>query len=305
MPHLDRRVALMVIFVVSIVSAGYYANILGYENSLGTQNTLTVKTGQSSEATDDVLMNLSFMGGGENLSWNSVQLSLGVGDIEYPCMIGGLSSIAHNNGTVFSKLNADGKTFTINIDTTGEEKQYFDLHAMSASNESSYSLSFLQTDIFLGKGRKGLAVNEEFGQISSDSIDVLNENEEQRLEWYSYDFSVHRIVPNSEVYIVEDRGVFFKIMFLNYYNSNDDPRHITLFAAPIENTNIPALTDESIIQVAPCLIVDNGDGVWGGEEMVSLQENGISICTNECSVTVIALYEEKRIVGADSIYQFN
>jgi hypothetical protein len=302
MPRIDRRIALMALFMASIVSTGYYLNIVTYENTLGTQNTLAVNTGMSTESTDDVILDLSFAKGGENLSWNSIQLELNVDDATYPCMVGGLSSVAQDNGTVLSKLNADGKTFTINIDTNGEDTQYLDLHTMSVSNESSFSLSFLQTDIFLGEGRKGLAVEDDFSQVQADEEYVLDENGEERLEWYSYDFSVHRIVPDSEVYIVEDRGVVFKVQFLNYYNSDGQPRHYTLLAAPLGNSSIPALTDESMVQVTPCSIVEDGDGVWSAEEVISLQENGISICDGECTVTVVALFEEKRIAGADTTY---
>ena len=302
MPRIDRRIALMALFMASIVSTGYYLNIVTYENALGTQNTLAVNTGMSTESTDDVILDLSFAKGGENLSWNSIQLELNVDDATYPCMVGGLSSVAQDNGTVLSKLNADGKTFTINIDTNGEDTQYLDLHTMSVSNESSFSLSFLQTDIFLGEGRKGLAVEDDFSQVQADEEYVLDENGEERLEWYSYDFSVHRIVPDSEVYIVEDRGVVFKVQFLNYYNSDGQPRHYTLLAAPLGNSSIPALTDESMVQVTPCSIVEDDDGVWGADEVISLQENGISICDGECTVTVVALFEEKRIAGADTTY---
>ena len=302
MPRIDRRITLMALFMVSIVSTGYYLNIVTYENTLGTQNTLTVSTGTSTESTEDVLLDLSFAKGGENLSWNSVQLELNVEENTYPCMVGGMSSVAQDNGTVLSKLNADGNTFTINIDTNGEETQYLDLHTMSVSNESSFSLSFLQTDIFLGEGRKGLAVEGDFSQIKANEGYVLDEDDEERLEWYSYDFSVHRIIPDSEVYLLEDRGVMFKVQFLNYYNSDGAPRHISLLAAPLGNSSIPALTDESMIQIAPCTVLENGDGVWGADEVISLQENGFSICEGECTVTVVALFEEKRIDGTDTTY---
>ena len=302
MPRIDRRITLMALFMVSIVSTGYYLNIVNYENTLGTQNTLTVSTGTSTESTEDVLLDLSFAKGGENLSWNSVQLELNVEENTYPCMVGGMSSVAQDNGTVLSKLNADGNTFTINIDTNGEETQYLDLHTMSVSNESSFSLSFLQTDIFLGEGRKGVAVEGDFSQIKANEGYVLDEDDEERLEWYSYDFSVHRIIPDSEVYLLEDRGVMFKVQFLNYYNSDGAPRHISLLAAPLGNSSIPALTDESMIQIAPCTVLENGDGVWGADEVISLQENGFSICEGECTVTVVALFEEKRIDGTDTTY---
>lgn len=302
MPRIDRRIALMALFMASIVSTGYYLNIVTYENTLGTQNTLAVNKGVSTESTDDVLLDLSFAKDGENLSWNSIQLELNVEENSYPCMVGGMSSVAQENGTVQSKLNADGKTFTINIDATIENTQYIDLHSMSASNITSYSLSVLTTTILLEKNVTGVALEKDFNDVEFNSSYVLDESSEVKLDWYTYDILNHHIIPDSEVYVIEDRGVWFKVQFLNYYNSDGQQRHYTLIVAPIGNSNIPALTDESMVQVTPCSIIENGDGVWGADEVISLQENGISICEGECTVTVVALFEEKRIAGADSNY---
>ena len=302
MPRIDRRIALMALFMVSIVSTGYYLNIVNYENTLGTKNTLAVKNGVSTESTEDVLLDLSFAKGGENLSWNSIQLELNVEENTYPCMVGGMSSVAQDNGTVLSKLNADGKTFTINIDTNSGDTQYVNLHTMSASNKTSSTFSILTTTVLLGENITGVALESDFDEIKYNSSYVMDESNEEKLDWYTYDLTNHHIIPDSEVYIVEDRGVMFKVQFLNYYNSDGQPRHYTLLAAPLGNFSIPALTDESMVQVTPCSIVENGDGIWGAEEVISLQENGISICEGECTVTVVALFEEKRIAGADSNY---
>ncbi|MDC3290295.1 hypothetical protein OAU85_00500 [Candidatus Poseidoniaceae archaeon] len=302
MPRIDRRIALMALFMASIVSTGYYLNIVTYENTLGTQNTLAVNTGMSTESTDDVILDLSFAKGGENLSWNSIQLELNVDDATYPCMVGGLSSVAQDNGTVLSKLNADGKTFTINIDTNGEDTQYLDLHTMSASNKTSSTFSILTTTVLLGENITGVALEGDFDGIEYNSSYVMDESSEEKLDWYTYDILNHHIIPDSEVYIVEDRGVVFKVQFLNYYNSDGQPRHYTLLAAPLGNSSIPALTDESMVQVTPCSIVEDDDGVWGADEVISLQENGVNICDGECTVTVVALFEEKRIAGADTTY---
>ena len=302
MPRIDRRIALMALFMASIVSTGYYLNIVTYENTLGTQNTLTVSTGTSTESTEDVLLDLSFAKGGENLSWNSVQLELNVEENTYPCMVGGMSSVAQDNGTVLSKLNADGKTFTINIDATNEETQYVNLHTMSASNKTSSSFSIITTTVLLGENITGVASENDFDEIEYNSSYVMDESNEEKLDWYTYDFINHHIIPDSEVYIVEDRGVMFKVQFLNYYNSDGKPRHYTLLASPLGNASIPALTDESMIQIAPCTVLENGDGVWGADEVISLQENGFSICEGECTVTVVALFEEKRIDGTDTTY---
>jgi len=202
-------------------------------------------------------------------------------------------------------LNADGKTFTINIDATNEETQYVNLHTMSASNKTSSTFSIITTTVLLGENISGVASESDFDEIEFNSSYVMDESNEEKLDWYTYDLINHHIIPDSEVYIIEDRGVMFKLQFLNYYNQDGQARHYTLLAAPLGNSSIPALTDESMIQIAPCTVLDDGDGVWGADEIISLQENGFSICEGECTVTVVALFEEKRIAGADSTHSLS
>ena len=280
---------------------GYYANIVTYDEQLGTKNILQVEKGQMTESSNDILMNLSFGPGAENLSWNAVQLSLEVDGEEFPCMVGGMSSIEQLNGTVQSKLNADGSTFTINIDATGEDMQSIDLFTMAEANGSTPSLTVQRTDIFLGSNVTGVAVDDGFSQVNYDSSLVFDESSEQRLEWYSYDLSVHRIIPDSETYIIEDRGVFFKVQLLSYYDSNDESRHITMLASPLDNATIPALVDDSMIQISACSILENGDGVWGANEIISLQENELSICASTCLIEIRAMYQQKLIRGGNQI----
>ena len=301
MSRVDWRIKLLSLFIVFVISMGYYANIATYDEQLGTKNILQVEKGQMTESSNDILMNLSFGPGAENLSWNAVQLSLEVDGKEFPCMVGGMSSIGQSNGTVQSKLNADGKTFTINVDATGEEMQSIDLFTMAEANGSTPSLTVQRTDIFLGSNTTGVAVGEDFSQVDYDSNLVFDESSEQRLEWYSYDLSVHRIIPDSETYIIEDRGVFFKVQLLSYYDSNDESRHITMLASTLNNATIPALVDDSMIQISACSIIENGDGVWSANEVISLQENELNICASTCSVEIRSMYQQKLIRGANQI----
>lgn len=92
---------------------------------------------------------------------------------------------------------------------------------------------------------------------------------------------------------------------MSYYDVNDDSRHLTILAAPLGNAIIPAMVDESMVQISPCSIIDNGDGVWGANETISLQENDVDVCSTSCSIEVIALYEQQLIVGERSIYFVN
>ena len=306
MPRIDRRVALMAVFMVSIVSVGYVANFYTFEDSLGTDNTLHAETGQSSDAKNDELARLHFAHNAENLSWNSVQLAVSVDGVEYPCMVGGLSSVEQNNGTVQSKLNADGRTFSIHIDATDEENtQYIDLHTMSSSNITSYSFSVATTTVLLEDNVTGVALQSEFSEVENISNIVYDESSEDKLDWYTYDFTNHHIIPDSETYVIEDRGVVFKVQFLSYYDSNNQARHYTLLAAPLNDARIAALTDDTMVQAAPCSIHEDGDSVWNANETVALIENDFDICNGTCSFSIVALFEEKKIAGLERVYQIN
>jgi hypothetical protein len=302
MTWVDWRVKLLSLFVVFVISMGFYANIITIEQHLGTNNVLQLQGGESTDNSQDVLVNASFENGGENLSWNAVQLSLKVDGEEYPCMVGGMSSVEQLNGTVQSKLNADGKTFTVNVDVNSEETQYLDLFSMSAVRNGSTSISFTRTDFFLGENVTAIAVEEDFSDTKYRDDLVFNETSEQRLEWYVYDLIRHQIIPDSEVYIVEDRGVFFKVQFLNYYTPEGESRHITILAAPLENASIPALIDETMVQISPCTILENGDGFWGSSETISLRENNVNICSDRCSIRVVALFEQQMIAGKNTLH---
>jgi len=297
MSRVDGRIKLLSLFVVFVISMGFYANIITIEQYLGTNNILQLQEGESTGGAQDVLVNASFENDAENLSWNAIQLSLKVDGEEYPCMVGGMSSVGQSNGTVQSKLNADGNTFTVNIDVNSEETQYLDLFSMSAVGNGSTSISFARTDFFLGENVSAIAVEEDFDDAIYRDTFVFNESSEQRLEWYTYDLVAHQIMPDSEVYIVEDRGVFFKVQFLSYYTPEGESRHITILAAPLENASIPALVDETMVQISPCTILENGDGVWGANETISLRENNIDLCSGSCTIEIHALFQQVRITG--------
>ena len=302
MARFDWRSKLLSLFVVFIVSMGYYANIVTIEQDLGTKNVLQLQKGDTTDGSQDVLANVSFANGGENLSWNNVQLSVEVEEQEFSCMVGGMSSVEQSNSTIQSTLNADGKTFTVNIDTNGEEAQEFDLFTMRAGNGSSVSLTVKQTDIFLGGNVTAIAVEDAFGEVEFDETLVFDESSEQRLEWYSYDLVAHQIIPDLEVYIIEDRGEFFKLQFMSYYDSEGVSRHVTILVAPLENASIPALVDDTMVQISPCSILENGDGVWGANEIISLRENNVNICSDRCSMRVVALFEQQIIAGKNTLH---
>ena len=192
-------------------------------------------------------------------------------------------------------LSADGLTFTTLIDATDEESfTLYDLSEQLESNDSNYWMRFSTTDVFLDSSVNWTFIDgADFDEIVNETgLDLSSDNEE-RLEWYTYDLSVHRVNPNDGVYVFERNNSFYKVKFLSYYDSNDDYRYPTLKVAALDGTNFPALSNPDIVVPSPCLIVTEDLDLlsWNADETISLVENGIDLCKNECKIAVRISFE--------------
>ena len=74
----------------------------------------------------------------------------------------------------------------------------------------------------------------------------MSNDTSERLEWYEYDLSVHRVNPNEGGVVVKD-DMAFKINFLTYYNQDDESRYPTMQIAAIGNASFPALEDPNLL----------------------------------------------------------
>ena len=84
---------------------------------------------------------------------------------------------------------------------------------------------------------------------------------------------------------------------LSYYNEDDESRFPTMLVSALNKTEYPALSDPNLIIPSPCLIEPNDDTFshWNSTETVTLLENGIDICSGECTFEVNILFETAKV----------
>ena len=290
-------VTLTTALVLVIVTAVIWTYLIAtYESDLGTSNVILVdsENSVSDSNEDNPLVELSFDEKAEDLAWSSLEINLIIEETTYGCSFGAQSNSTIQNGKVSPKLGADGSTFTTEIDATDSESYtHFDLPGQSESNSTDYWMKFSSTDIYLSEGVSWTFIE---GAELSDVNEVpeeLSNDTSERMEWYTYDMSVHRVNPNDGVYIVVKDELAFKLDFLTYYNDDDESRYPTMQIAAIGDSNFPALENPDLVVPSPCKIVsdDLDRDFWNINETIQLFENQINLCEGLCSMQIIVYYE--------------
>ena len=246
----------------TIIGFGYWYHLVSsYESELGTENTFVLFDDEStvSNGTNDSLFTMEFDSGSDQLEWAFTTISLTQGNNVYDCTLGGLTSVQQESGKVQTKLNADGQTFTILVDATSESSfTKFTLGNMTESTTSDFSLRFSKTDIFLGEQMSWLLVEDiDFQQLNEVPAGNFSNDTSARLEWYEYDLSTHRVEPHDQIYILDDGSTIYKLQFLNYYNEDDESRHITFLVSWLSGEPNAAISDPNLVQTSPCIIMDD------------------------------------------------
>lgn len=274
--------------------------IVSYEPPLGTDNTVLVKDpdGVLSNGTMDELATLSFAEGGEGLAWTSLQIEIITNEQQYTCSFGSQSTEDLNEGNVVATLGADGSTFTTVIDATEDSFTYLDVPNQQESNITEHTMRFSTTDIFFSEGVQWAFIEgQNIGDITSANSTTWSNETDDRLEWYTYDISVHRVNPIDGTYLIVEDNVIYKIQFLTYYNNDDESRFPTMLISTLDKTEFPALNDPNLVVPSPCLI-QSDDGTpshWNATEIITLLENGMNICSSPCLLEVIVLYETTTV----------
>ena len=221
-----------------------------YESELGTTNAILVNSENSvsDNREDNQLVELSFDEGAEDLSWSSLEINLVIEDTIYGCSFGAQSNSTDIDGKVTPRLGADGFTFTTEVDATDSESYtHFDLPGQLESNGSNYWMKFSSTDIYLSDGVYWTFIEgADLSEVSEVPKDLNNDTSE-RLDWYTYDMSVHRVNPNDGVYVFVKDELAFKVNFLTYYNEDDENRYPTMQIAAIGESSFPALSDPDLV----------------------------------------------------------
>ena len=291
-----KKLAAAVAILVVIAAAFWSYLVVTYESELGTSNVVQVDLTDSvsNSGTDNQLVSLDFSDGAEDLSWSSLEISLLIGEQSYGCSFGSQSNSALDESKVVPRLGADGQTFTTEVDATDSESYtFFDVAQQLESNDSEYWMKFSSTDIYLNSGVTWAFVDgAEFSDVQTVPDEMSNQTED-RLEWYEYDMSVHRVNPNDGVYVFSKDEMSFKVKFLTYYNQDDESRYPTMQIASVGNSSFPALDNSDLVVPSPCKIVTDGQDTdfWNANETIHLLENGENLCDGICIIELEIKYE--------------
>ena len=154
-------------------------------------------------------------------------------------------------------------------------------------------MKFSSTDVYVNSGVTWAFVDgAEFSDVQTVPDEMSNQTED-RLEWYEYDMSVHRVNPNDGVYVFSKDEMSFKVKFLTYYNEADESRYPTMQIASVGNSSFPALDNPDLVIPSPCKIVtdDQDTDFWNANETIHLIENGENLCDGVCIIELEIKYE--------------
>ena len=268
--------------------------IVSYETDYTTNNTFVGSDVEHevSHSSTDVLVSASIESGTDTLGWDQLSVSLFVDENQYPCSLTGISTVQQNGSKVSTRLTADGSTFAIEVDATSEDSFVgLDFSTMKEVSLANHSMKFSKTDIFLGNDSVAMIVNNQsFSELQSIPNGTFNLDDSERLDWYDYDFSVHRINPKDQVYVIQGSNITYKLQFISYYNDDDESRHIQMLVAWLNGSTLPAFDDPTLIAESPCIIEGAGES-WSPSQSITIRENGIDICNQACSVEIGIQYQ--------------
>ena len=291
-----KLVAILTVLIVAVAAIWIYM-VKSYESDLGTSNVVVVEASgmQPDNNSNNELLHLSFADDAEDLLWSSLEVSLVIDGQTSSCSFGSQSNSNLSGGKVSPKLGADGLTFTTIIDSTDEDEYtYFDLSEQEEVDEEEHWMRFSSTDIYLNDGISWVFLEgEDFGDVFEIPDVEMNEDNDDRLEWYTYDISVHRVEPNDGIYLLENNDSWYKVKFLTYYDADDESRYPTLQIAALNGTDFPALSNPEIVIPSPCKIVTEDDEMkyWSAEESIVLMENDFDLCNQSCVIEIEVKYE--------------
>ena len=291
-----KKLAAAAAITIVVAAAVWTYLVTTYESELGTTNVILVDTANSvsDNREDNLLVELSFGEEAEDLAWSSLEINLIIEETTYGCSFGAQSNSTSIDGKVNPKLGADGFTFTTEIDATDSESYtHFDLPGQLETNSSDYWMKFSSTDIYLSDGVSWTFIGGADLSEVNEVPEELNNDTSDRLEWYTYDMSVHRVNPNDGVYVFAKDDLAFKVNFLTYYNEQDENRYPTMQIAAIGESFFPALDNPDLVVPSPCKLVsdDMDTDFWNSNESIQLHENQINLCEGTCSIGIEVYYE--------------
>ena len=297
-----KKIGIGVLAVILLVGGIWGFMISSYDEDLGTNNEFSAKDSVKNLTTEknNSLFDLSFSKADESLEWSKLRISIDNGTERMDCSKGNFTSNDIGKSKVSPKLSSDSITFTVIIDATSEDEfTYLDMFNLVESNSSNFNLRFSKTDIFLSDNTTGTIIQDKsFEELIDIPDQEFTESSDERLDWYDYKLSTHRVEPEDKIYVIKVDDDYFKIKFTSYYNKNDEARYVSFMVGALGNTEFPALSNPLLVSPAKCTILETSKSdFWEENEMLEIYENDFDICNVTCSIKIFITYENISVKG--------
>ncbi len=297
-----KKIGIGVLATVLIAGSVWFFMISSYEEDLGTKNEFRAQDSANNLTIEknNSLFDLSFSKSEEALEWSKLRISIDNGTERMDCSKGNFTSKDIGNAKVSPKLSSDGITFTVMIDATSEDDfTYLDIFNLVEGDSSKYNLRFSKTDIYLSDNTAGTIVQDKnFEELIQIPDQEFTENSDERLDWYDYKLSTHRVEPEDKIYVIKIDDNFFKIKFTSYYNEDDEARYVSFLIGALENSEFPALSNPLLVSPAKCTILEmRKSDFWEETEIIEIYENNFDICNTICSIEIFITYENISVKG--------
>ena len=298
-----KNIGIGVVAVMLISGGIWFFMISSYEEDLGTKNKFRAidSTNNLTLEKNNSLFDLSFSESEESLEWSKLRISIDNGTERMDCSKGNFTSNEIGKSKVFPKLSSDGVTFTVMIDATSEEDfTYLDMSNLVEGDSSKFNLRFSKTDIYLSENTTGTIVQDKsFEELSDIPDQDFTETSAERLDWYDYKLSTHRVEPEDKIYVIKVDNTFFKIKFTSYYNEDDEARHVSFLIGALGDIEFPALSNPLLVSPAKCIIIESDfkSDFWEETEIIGIYENNFDICSETCSIKIFITYENISVKG--------
>ena len=301
-----KKIGIGALAITLIVGGIWGFMITSYDEDLGTNNEFSAQDSVENLTTDknNSLFNLSFSKADESLEWSKLRISIDNGTERMDCSKGNFTSNDIGKSKVSPKLSSDSITFTVIIDATSEDEfTYLDMFNLVESNSSNFNLRFSKTDIFLSDNTTGTIIQDKsFEELIDIPEQEFTESSDERLDWYDYKLSTHRVEPEDKIYVIKVNDDYFKIKFTSYYNKDDEARYVSFMIGALGNTEFPALSNPLLVSPAKCTIIEmSKSDFWEENEMLEIYENDFDICNVTCSIKIFITYENISVKGTEVV----
>ncbi len=298
-----KQIGIIAVSLLMILGGIWFFMISSYEEDLGTKNKFRAidSTNNLTLQKNNSLFDLSFSESKESLEWSNLRISIDNGTERMDCSKGNFTSNEIGKSKVSPKLSSDGVTFTVMIDATSEEDfTYLDISNLVEGDSSKFNLRFSKTDIYLSENTTGTIIQDKsFEELSDIPVQDFTESSAERLDWYDYKLSTHRVEPEDKIYVIKVDDNFFKIKFTSYYNEDDEARHVSFLIGTLGDIDFPALSNPLLVSPAKCIIIESDlkSDFWEETEIIEIYENNFDICSETCSIKIFITYENIPVKG--------